>query len=65
MPVEVRFEGDPPDGFKQLGFQVTPEQVRLSGPESHVQAVEKAYTETISLAGISQPHLSHSCCALS
>jgi len=51
VPVEVRFEGDPPDGFKQLGFQVTPEQVRLSGPESHVQAVEKAYTETISLAG--------------
>ncbi|HST51743.1 MAG TPA: CdaR family protein [Pyrinomonadaceae bacterium] len=50
VPVEVRFEGDPPDGFKRLGFQVTPEEVRVSGPESHVQAVEKAYTETISLA---------------
>ncbi len=51
VPVEVRFEGEPPDGFKQLGFQVTPDRVRLSGPESHVQAIERAYTETISLAG--------------
>jgi YbbR domain-containing protein len=51
VPVEVRFEGEPPAGFKQLGFQVTPDHVRLSGPESHVQAIEKAYTETISLAG--------------
>jgi YbbR domain-containing protein len=51
VPVEVRFEGEPPEGFKRTGLTVTPEQVRLSGPESHVQAIEKAYTETISLAG--------------
>ena len=51
IPVEVRFEGDPPEGFQRLGFQVTPDEVRVSGPESHVQAIEKAYTETISLAG--------------
>jgi YbbR domain-containing protein len=51
IPVEVRFEGEPPDGFKQLGFQVTPDEVRVSGPESHAQAIEKVYTETISLAG--------------
>ena len=51
VPVEVRFEGEPPEGFKQLGFQVTPDHVRLSGPESHVQAIEKAYTETIPLTG--------------
>src|SRR5436305_2349657 len=51
IPVEVRFEGNPPDGFRQLGFQVTPDEVRVSGPESHAQAIEKVYTETISLAG--------------
>lgn len=51
VPVEARFEGEPPEGFERLGVQVTPAQVRLRGPESHVQAIERAYTETISLAG--------------
>jgi YbbR domain-containing protein len=51
IPVELRFEGEPPEGFRQLGVTVTPEEVRVSGPESHVQAIERAYTETISLAG--------------
>jgi len=51
IPVEVRFEGEPPEGFRRLNVAVTPEEVRVNGPESHVQAIEKAYTETISLAG--------------
>lgn len=51
VPVEARFEGELPEGFKRLKVQVTPASVRLRGPESHVQAVEKAFTETISLAG--------------
>jgi YbbR domain-containing protein len=51
VPVEARFEGELPEGFERLGVQVTPPQVRLRGPESHVQALDKAYTETISLAG--------------
>src|ERR1043166_3592134 len=51
VPVEARFEGEPPEGFQQFGVEVTPPQVRLRGPESHVQAIEKASTETISLAG--------------
>ncbi|PYS76568.1 MAG: hypothetical protein DMF66_13970 [Acidobacteria bacterium] len=41
VPAEARFDGEPPEG----------PQVRLRGPESHVEAIEKAYTETISLAG--------------
>jgi len=51
IPVEVRFEGEPPEGFRRLNVAVTPEEVRVGGPESHVEAIEKAYTETISLAG--------------
>jgi YbbR domain-containing protein len=51
VPVEARFEGEPPEGFERLSVEVTPPQVRLRGPESHVQAIDKAYTETISLAG--------------
>jgi hypothetical protein len=51
VAVEARFEGAPPEGFKQGAAQVTPASVRVRGPESHVRAVEHAYTETISLAG--------------
>lgn len=51
VSIEARFEGEPPEGFKRLGVEVTPASVRVRGPESHVQAVEKAFTETISLAG--------------
>jgi YbbR domain-containing protein len=59
VPVEVQFEGELPEGFERLGVEITPPQVRLRGPESHVQAIDKVYTETISLAGqrddINQP----------
>ncbi|HYE15748.1 MAG TPA: CdaR family protein [Pyrinomonadaceae bacterium] len=51
VTVEARFEGQPPDGFVLRGVQVVPDRVRVRGPESHVQAIEKAYTETISLEG--------------
>jgi YbbR domain-containing protein len=51
VPAEVRFEGQLPEGFKATAVEVTPERVRLSGPESHVQSIEKVFTETISLAG--------------
>jgi YbbR domain-containing protein len=51
VPVEARFEGELPEGFKRLGVEITPASVRVRGPESHVRDVEKAFTETISLAG--------------
>jgi YbbR domain-containing protein len=51
VPVEVRFEGEPPEGFRRGQIQITPPSVRVRGPESHVAAVERAFTETISLAG--------------
>jgi YbbR domain-containing protein len=55
VPVEARFEGEPPAGFARGGVAVTPERVRVRGPQSHVAAVERAYTETISLAGRREP----------
>lgn len=51
VPVEVRFEGQLPEGFKAAAVEVTPARVRLSGPESHVQSIQKVFTETISLDG--------------
>jgi YbbR domain-containing protein len=51
VPVEARFEGAPPPGFARGAVTVTPDRVRVRGPQSHVNAVERAFTETISLAG--------------
>ena len=51
VPVEARFEGEPPPGFERGPAAVAPERIRVRGPQSHVNAVERAYTETISLAG--------------
>ncbi len=51
VPVEARFEGEPPAGFARGAVTVMPDRVRVRGPESHINAVERAFTETISLAG--------------
>lgn len=51
LPVEVRLEGSLPEGFAVRGVQVTPAAVRVRGPESHVRAAERVYTETILLEG--------------
>lgn len=49
IPVEVRFEGQPPEGFELRGVQITPAALRVRGPESHVHAAERVYTETVTL----------------
>jgi YbbR domain-containing protein len=55
VPVEARFEGALPEGFARGAAVVTPDRVRVRGPQSHVAAVERAFTETISLAGRREP----------
>lgn len=55
VPVEARFEGAPPEGFVRGPVAVAPDRVRVRGPASHVAAVERAFTETISLAGRREP----------
>ena len=52
VPVEARFEGELPAGFQRTGVTVTPERVHVRGPESHVNSVERAFTETISLSDL-------------
>src|SRR5215210_1224249 len=51
VPVEARFEGTTPEGFVRGAVTVAPDRIRVRGPQSHVAAVERAFTETISLAG--------------
>lgn len=51
VTVEARFEGALPDDFTRGAVTVTPNRIRVRGPQSHVNEVEHAFTETISLAG--------------
>jgi YbbR domain-containing protein len=55
VPVEARFEGALPEGFARGAVQVEPGRIRVRGPQSHVEAVERAFTETISLNGRREP----------
>lgn len=51
VDVEARLEGSPADGYEVRSRQVTPSRIKVRGPESHVNALAKAYTETIQLDG--------------
>lgn len=51
LEVEHKFEGTLPEGYELLGVQILPARVRARGPESHVNALAKAPTETILLEG--------------
>ena len=51
LEVEPRPEGKLPEGFELTGTQSLPARVRVRGPESHVDALKRAPTETILLEG--------------
>jgi YbbR domain-containing protein len=51
LEVEARFEGNLPEGFVRGEVIINPARVRVRGPESHVDALDKAHTESISLEG--------------
>lgn len=50
VEVRARLEGSPPEGFSVVGVRVTPEKVGVRGPQSRVEALQNASTETISLS---------------
>jgi YbbR domain-containing protein len=49
--VDPRFEGKPADGYEVYGFRPNKSSVTVHGPASNVNALQKAPTETISVAG--------------
>jgi YbbR domain-containing protein len=51
IPVEVKLEGKPADGFELYGTNTHPNTVSVRGPASLVEALKHAPTETISIAG--------------
>ncbi len=51
VAVDVKLEGNPPDGYEVAGVSSSPAAVRLRGPASHMNLLTKASTETITLEG--------------
>ncbi|HYY56067.1 MAG TPA: CdaR family protein [Pyrinomonadaceae bacterium] len=51
VAAEARLDGKLPDGFELYAVRVVPDKVRVRGPASHINALEKAPTELISLSG--------------
>ncbi|MDQ3666877.1 MAG: CdaR family protein [Acidobacteriota bacterium] len=50
VPVEVRTEGQPADGYEVYRINPAQATVRVRGPASRIEALQKASTETISLS---------------
>lgn len=51
IEVEVRHTGNIPEGYELRSIVAVPEKVRVRGPASHVNVLQKAPTEIISLEG--------------
>jgi YbbR domain-containing protein len=54
VPVQVR-AGKPPAGYRLASEQVSPAKLRVTGPESRVQALESAQTDPIDLGAVVGP----------
>ncbi|MBA2646952.1 MAG: hypothetical protein H0U81_09150 [Pyrinomonadaceae bacterium] len=51
LPVEARMEGRLPEGYVIRDVRITPPTVKVRGPQSHVEALANAPTESILLEG--------------
>ena len=49
--VEPRYQGKPAPTYEVKEISTTPARVRVTGPASHVNALEKAPTEAVSVEG--------------
>lgn len=52
VPVQVRFSGPPPAGYRVTHTEVTPAQRTITGPESHVARIEFVETDQIDLSSV-------------
>lgn len=50
VPVQLRFDGEPPKGFKLVSARVSPEAVELTGPAKDVGDIEMVFTSKLSIA---------------
>jgi YbbR domain-containing protein len=50
VPVEVRYAGPPPHGYRITGQTASPQNVRVTGPEARVDHLQTAQTDAIDLS---------------
>jgi hypothetical protein len=50
VPVEVRFAGTPPVGYRITGQEASPEKIRVTGPQSRVERMHSVHTDAIDLS---------------
>ena len=55
VPVRARYSGKPAPNYLIKGVLVTPENVQISGPASHVRNVKDIATQSIDLTGQKEP----------
>ncbi|MFP5263266.1 MAG: YbbR-like domain-containing protein [Blastocatellia bacterium] len=55
VPVSPQFEGEPPSGYEVNNWQISPATVHIEGAESEVRGIADVSTETVSLAGRTEP----------
>ncbi len=51
LEVEVKYTGSPAEGYELLRATATPDKVKVRGPASHVNTMQKAPTEPVLLDG--------------
>jgi YbbR domain-containing protein len=54
VPVEVRFSGSLPDGYRLAGQSVFPERLNIAGPENRVMPVTQVETDPVNLGSSTQ-----------
>lgn len=52
VPVHVNLASAPPEGYRVLSQIVSPQMVRIEGPESHVKKVTEADTDPIDISNV-------------
>jgi len=52
VPVLVRYGSPIPEGIRIVRQEVTPDTVRIVGPESSVQLIDRVQTDPVELAGV-------------
>lgn len=50
VPVEIRFAGPAPEGYRITGQRAQPATVRVTGPENRVQRLHSVHTDAIDLS---------------
>lgn len=50
LPVEVRFDGNPPPGYRVVNLRINPPAARVSGPEYYVTRTTSVVTDPLNIS---------------